>query len=112
MEDNQGQPAKLSLHDISQALAGASDEELIEFAAVRECRVDGPYRAVGAWDYLSHERQRAILKGIPWVAALLSLEQKDRFAQGLDGAKYIKRPTLEPAPATEPQKAPWWQFWK
>ena len=117
---------KLTLHDISQALAGASDEELIEFAAVREHRVDGPYRAAGAWDYLAVERQRAILKEVPWIEVFLSPEQKERFAQGLDGIKYIERPTLEPEPEQDPaaepktepapepttKKAPWWMFWK
>ena len=105
---------KLTLHDISQALVGASDEELIEFAAVREHRVDGPYRSAGFWDYLSLERQRAILKEAPWITVFLSSEQKERFAQGLDGTKFIKMPEPEPEtkPKPEPQKAPWWMFWK
>lgn len=115
---------KLTLHDISQALARASDEELIEFAAVRECRVDAPYRTAGAWDYFPVERQRAVLKEAPWIAAFLSSEQKDRFTQGLDGIKCsdwlhqksepdpAAEPKPEPAPEPEPQKASWWQFWK
>lgn len=130
---------KLTLHDISQALAGASDEELIEFAAVREHRVDGPYRSVVAWDYLSLERQRAILKEVPWIEVFLSPEQKERFAQGLDGIKYLDwshqksepepeqepepveqrnepdpaaEPKAEPAPEPTTKKAPWWMFWK
>lgn len=117
---------KLTLHDISQALAGASDEELIEFAFIKERRVDGPYRSADAWDYLSLERQRAILKEVPWIEVFLSPEQKERFAQGLDGIEYIERPTLEPEPEQDPaaepktepapepttKKAPWWMFWK
>ena len=99
---------KLTLHDISQALAGASDEELIEFAAVREHRVDGPYRAAGFWDYLSLERQRAILKETPWITVFLSSEQKERFAQGLDGIKCPDWPhqKSEPDPEPEPEQEP------
>lgn len=125
---------KLTLHDISQALAGASDEELIEFAFIKERRVDGPYRSADAWDYLSLERQRAILKEVPWIEVFLSPEQKERFAQGLDGIKYLDwphqksepdpepEPKPKPEPTTEPKtdpapepttkKAPWWMFWK
>lgn len=128
MEEKQEQGTTLTLHDISQALAGASDEELIEFAFIKEHRVDGPYRSADAWDYLSLERQRAILKEVPWIAVFLSPEQKERFHQNLDGTKFIKmpEPEPEPEPETEPepatdsepkpeperQKAPWWMFWK
>ena len=134
MEEKQEQGAKLTLHDISQALARASDEELIEFAAVRECRVDAPYRTAGAWDYFPVERQQAVLKKVPWIAAFLSSEQKDRFTQGLDGIKCsdwlhqksepdpepepkpepdpVDEPKPEPVPESEQQKAPWWMFWK
>ena len=128
MEEKQEQGAKLTLHDLTETLASASDEELIEFAFIKERRVDGPYRSADAWDYLSLERQRAILKEVPWIEVFLSPEQKERFAQGLDGIKCpdwphqksepdpepepTTEPEPEPAPEPEPQKAPWWMFWK
>ena len=124
MEENKNDLRRFRLRDLTMALSTASDEELIEFAAVREHRVDAPYRAASVWNFLSAERQRAILEETPWVAAFLSPEQKDRFTQGLDGIKCsdwlhqksepdpAAEPKPEPAPEPEPQKASWWQFWK
>lgn len=112
MEEKQEQGTKLTLHDISQALARASDEELIEFAEAWGSRRKDALEAIEVWDYLTYGQQRAAFERTPWVAGYLSSEQKRRFLKKLDGAKYVKTSVCAADPATEPQKAPWWQFWK
>lgn len=70
MEEKQEQGTKLTLHDISQALARASDEELIEFAFIKEHRVDGPYRSADAVASYVAQRLRLVLRNFSPVRPL------------------------------------------
>ena len=98
MEEKE-QGAKLTLHDISQALAGARDEELNEFAK-GFVQIWNGCQAASTWPALSFEKQRETLARYPWLWGVLHSLGKLQFKEREERHKEGK------------SKAPWWMFWK
>ena len=109
---------KLTLHDISQALAGASDEEMAEFVTTWVSKVKNPLDTVVFWDVIPFEKQRAQLESAPWMMRFLPSKNKVRFFKRLRESEAASEEKPQPEPKTEPapepttKKAPWWMFWK